>query len=129
MNINNLYKKIMKNYLILCGLLCCLVTACTPHGETGDKLCLERKWAEAAQEYQKGADNGEAYSMWRLADAYGSGLGVEFNDSIALVWLTKAAEANCEEAKADMISAYINGTWGQPTDTVAALDFLKELDA
>lgn len=119
----------MKKYLFsFISLICSLMISCASHGEKGDKLRLEHKWEEAAQEYKKGAENGDAYSMWRLAKAYGSGDGVELNDSIAYVWLKKAADANLDEALTDMLRAKLFGHYGVKIDTIGAIKMLDDIE-
>ena len=72
-----------------------------------DKLRLENKFEEAAELYQKAADEGNAYAKWRLSKAYANGDGVDFDEQEALRLLKEAAEEGCEEAQCDLALAYM----------------------
>ena len=55
-----------------------VLSSCQSDVEHADSLRLENKFDEAAQLYQKAADEGDAYAMWRLSNAYANGDGVDF---------------------------------------------------
>lgn len=113
-------------YLCLFG-LSAFVCSCTNAVEEAEQLRSEYKYAEAVELYQKAADDGDAYAMWRLANAYRSGRGVEFNQEKALELLTKAADAGCEEAIVDLGRAYIKGELNAPVDTIKGVEMIKKI--
>ena len=77
-----------------------------------DKLRLENKFEEAAELYQKAADEGNAYAKWRLSKAYANGDGVDFDEQESLRLLKEAAEEGCEEAQCDLAMAYMFDWYG-----------------
>lgn len=79
-----------------------VLVSCQTDSEKADKLRLENKFDEAAELYQKAADKGDSYAMWRLAYAYVNGDGVDWDKTKALELLKKAAKGGCEEAKYDL---------------------------
>ncbi len=84
-----------------------LLVSCQTDSEKADKLRLENKFDEAAELYQKAADEGDAYAMWRLSNAYNNGDGVDWDETKALELLKQSAKAGCEEAKCDLAFAYM----------------------
>lgn len=92
--------------LIIATLLFALCS-CQDDCSKADKLRLQNKFEEAAELYQKAADQGNAYAMWRLSGAYANGNGVDFDESKAAELLIQASEKGCEEAKCDLAFAYI----------------------
>lgn len=95
------------NRLFLIAFIAIIVVSCQSDAEKADKLRLDNQFDKALVLYQKGADAGDAYAMWRLSNAYRDGDGVEFDQKEALKWLTKAAEGGCVEAKCELARAYI----------------------
>ena len=95
--------------------------------EKADKLYLENKFGEATALYQKAADNGKTYAMWRLAKAYKEGNGVEFSLETAFEWLKKAADNGCEEAISDLAFAYLGVEYNLPIDTLKGVNMIKQL--
>ena len=81
--------------IVLCSIM---VVSCQSDTAKADKLRLNNEFDEAAGLYQKAADAGDAYAMWRLSNAYANGDGVEFDEEKALNLLTQAANAGCLEA-------------------------------
>lgn len=92
--------------LIIATLLIALCS-CQDDCSKADKLRLQNKFEEAAELYQKAADQGNAYAMWRLSGAYSNGDGVDFDENKAAELLIQAAEKGCEEAKCDLAFAYM----------------------
>lgn len=84
-----------------------VLMSCQSDSEKADKLRLENKFEEAAELYQKAADDGDAYAMWRLSEAYANGDGVDWDEAKALKLLQKAAKEGCEEAKSYLAFAYM----------------------
>ena len=102
-------------------------TSSQNYSEKADKLRLENKFDEATALYQKAADNNDAYGMWRLSKAYGNGDGIEFSQEKAVEWLKKAADNGCEEALADLATAYLYGSYGLPVDSLKGVNIIKQL--
>lgn len=114
-----------KMYLfLLMGMM--ILSSCSDV-KKADKLRLEHKFDEAAVLYQKAADDGDAYAMWRLGNCYNGGYGVEQDGKKAYEWYVKAAKAGCEEAKADIICAKIYGWYQQKKDVKKGINLLTEL--
>lgn len=114
-----------KLYLfLLMGIM--LLSSCSDV-EKADKLRLEHKFDEAAALYQKAADKGDAYAMWRLGECYARGTGVEFDEKKAYEWISKAAKAGSEEAKADIACTLIYGWYNQEKDVKKGIKQLTEL--
>lgn len=76
--------KIIRFFLI--AFIAIMVVSCQSDAEKADKLRLNNEFDEAVVLYQKGANAGDAYSMWRLSNAYGNGDGVAFDQKEALKW-------------------------------------------
>ena len=77
------------NSLLVIAILFAL-SSCQTDVEHADSLRLENKFDEAAQLYQKAADEGDAYATWRLSIAYGNGDGVDFDLEKAFTLLKEA---------------------------------------
>lgn len=104
-----------------------LFISCQSDSEKADKLRLENKFEEAAKLYQKAANNGDSYALWRLSNAYNNGDGVEYDEQKAFDLLKQAAEAGCEEAICDMAFTYMFGWFGMDEDTDQGKSMLEEL--
>lgn len=89
-----------------------VLLSCQTDSEKADKLRLENKFDEAAELYQKAADEGDAYAMWRLSNAYANGDGVDWDEVKAFDLLKQAAKGGCEEAKCDLAFAYMFDWYG-----------------
>jgi len=105
------------------------VSSCTNYSEKADQLRIEYKYGDAVKLYQKAAEGGDAYAMWRLFRAYWEGLGVEFNQEKALEMLNKSSEKGCEEAIIDLGRAYIYGYLNLPVDTIKGVEMIKAVVA
>lgn len=103
------------------------LVSCQTESEKADKLRLENKFDEAAELYQKAADEGDAYAMWRLSYAYGNGNGVDWDEAKALVLLKQSAHAGCEEAKCDLAFAYMFDFYSIGKDEEKGKELLEEL--
>lgn len=100
------YIEAMKKILFTLVLALITLVSCDDVSKA-DKLRLENKFEEAAELYQKAADEGNAYAKWRLSEAYANGDGVDFDEQEALRLLKEAAEEGCEEAQCDLALAYM----------------------
>ena len=94
-------------YVLVMFIATFALISCQTDSEKADKLRLENKFDEAAELYQKAADEGDAYAMWRLSNAYDNGNGVDLDEAKALELLKQSAQAGCEEAKCDLAFAYM----------------------
>lgn len=103
------------------------VSSCTNYSEKADQLRIEYKYCDAVKLYQKAAEGGDAYAIWRLADAYANGFGVEFNQEKALELLKKSAEQGCEEAIIDLGTVYLYGRFNVPVDLVKGADLVNKI--
>lgn len=102
-----------KMKLLFIALISALVLlSCQTDSEKADKLRLENKFDEAAELYQKAADEGDTYAMWRLSKAYANGDGVDWDEVKAFDLLKQAAKGGCEEAKCDLAFAYMFDWYG-----------------
>lgn len=88
-----------------------ILVSCQDDCTKADKLRLQNKFDEAVELYQKAADEGNAYALWRLSKAYENGDGVDFDKKKASELLIQAAENGCEEAKCDLAYAYMFGSY------------------
>lgn len=103
------------------------LSSCQSEIEQADSLRLQNKFDEAAKLYQKLSDEGNAYAMWRLSNAYSNGDGVDFDQEKALTLLKKAADNGCEEAKSDLANAYMFGWFGIVKDTAKGKNMFEKL--
>lgn len=119
----------MKKFIAVCFLVvvATFLSSCTNYCKKADQLRMEYKYDEAVKLYQKAADGGDAYAIWRLADAYANGLGVEFNQEKALELFKKSAEQDCEEAIIDLGTVYLYGIFNVPVDTVKGADLVNKI--
>ena len=101
--------------------------SCQTDSKKADKLRLENKFDEAAELYQKAADEGDAYAMWRLSKAYNNGDGVDWDEAKALELLKQSAQAGCEEAKCDLAFAYMFDWYNIGKDEEKGKEILEEL--
>lgn len=115
------------NSLLVIAILFAL-SSCQTDVEHADSLRLENKFDEAAQLYQKAADEGDAYATWRLSNAYGNGDGVDFDQEKAFTLLKEAAEKGCKEAECDLSWAYMFGWYGH-TDSIKGKQMFDKLIA
>lgn len=77
--------------------------------DRADSLRLNNNFKEAAKLYQKAADHGDGYAMWRLSNLYYTGRGVDYNEEQAVALLRKSADTGCEKAICDTLIAHIKG--------------------
>lgn len=105
-----------------------VLSSCQSDVEHADSLRLENKFDEAAQLYQKAADEGDAYAMWRLSNAYANGDGVDFDQEKAFTLLKEAADKGCKEAECDLSRAYMFGWYGH-TDSIKGKQMFDKLIA
>lgn len=118
----------MKRSCILAMLIASIAfVSCQTDSEKADKLRLENKFDEAAELYQKAADEGDAYAMWRLSNAYGNGDGVDWDEAKAMGLLKQSAQAGCEEAKCDLAFAYMFDWVNIGKDEEKGKEMLEEL--
>lgn len=115
------------NSLLVIAILFAL-SSCQTDVEHADSLRLENKFDEAAQLYQKAADEGDAYATWRLSNAYGNGDGVDFDQEKAFTLLKEAADKGCKEAECDLSWAYMFGWYGH-TDSIKGKQMFDKLIA
>lgn len=115
------------NSLLVIAILFAL-SSCQTDVEHADSLRLENKFDEAAQLYQKAADEGDAYATWRLSNAYRNGDGVDFDQEKAFSLLKEAAEKGCKEAECDLSFAYMFGGYGH-TDPIKGKQMFDKLIA
>lgn len=116
------------NLLLLIGILLGF-SSCQTDVERADSLRLQNKFDEAAQLYQKAADAGDAYAMWRLFIAYNNGDGVDYDQDKAFSFLQEASKRGCKEAQADLSRAYMSGWNGVTPDSVKGKQVFDELVA
>ena len=115
------------NSLLVIAILFAL-SSCQTDVEHADSLRLENKFDEAAQLYQKAADEGDAYATWRLSNAYDNGDGVDFDQEKAFTLLKEAADKGCKEAECDLSWAYMFGWYGH-TDSIKGKQMFDKLIA
>lgn len=108
----------MKKIYLLINIAFCIIVfiSCQSDAAKADNLRLKNQFDEAAVLYQKAADAGDAYAMWRLSNAYANGDGVEFDEEKALNLLKQAANAGCPEAECDLAMAYMFDWYGVGED-------------
>ena len=116
----------MKKLSLYFLLMIAILASCSDT-DKADKLRLERKYDEAAALYQKAADKGDAYAMWRLAECYSTGNGIEFNQKKAYDWIVKSAKAGQEEAKVDLALTKIYGLYGQSKNVKEGINEMEVL--
>jgi len=104
-----------------------MLMSCQTDSKKADKLRLENKFDEAAELYQKAADEGDAYAKWRLSNAYGNGEGVDWDEAKALELLKQAAQDGCEEAKCNLALAYLFDWFGIGKEPEKGKEMLEEL--
>ncbi len=117
----------MKRSIFIIFLLTVTLLSCQSEIEKADKLRVENKFDEAAALYQKLADDGDAYAMWRLSAAYSNGDGVDCDKAKSFELLKQAAKAGCEEAKCDLAFAYMFGWFGTGLETEKGKGMMDEL--
>ena len=123
---NTKTKSKMKQLLVVL-ISAVMLISCQTDSEKADKLRLENKFDEAAELYQKAANEGDAYAMWRLSNAYSNGDGVEWDKAKALNLLKQAALGGCEEAKCDLSFAYMFGWYEIEQDAEKGKTMLDDL--
>ncbi len=116
-------RSIVFSFLILVIFL----LSCQSDSSKADKLRLENKFDEAAELYQKAADGGDSYAMWKLSKAYSGGEGVDFDTNKAYELLERAADKGCEEAKCDFALAYMFGWLNVKKDPQKGKELLEKL--
>lgn len=104
-----------------------IIVSCQKTSSKADRLRLNNEFYEAAALYQKAADAGDAYAMWRLSNAYSQGDGVEYDEKKALEWLQKSAEKGCEEAKCDLAFAYMYDWYNIGEDKIKGKEMMDAL--
>lgn len=117
-------KKIIVSALLLSAFL---MISCSSDSEKADKLRLENKFEEAAELYQKAADEGDAYAKWRLSNAYGNGDGVPCDKEKALELLKEASKEGCEEATCDLALAYMFDTYNIGKNVPKGIEIIENL--
>lgn len=118
----------MKKSIIYLALITIVtLMSCQTDSEKADRLRLKNKFDEAAELYQKAADEGDAYAKWRLANAYGNGDGVDWDEDKAVELLKQSAQDGCEEAKCDLAYAYMFDWYNIGKDTDKGKKILDDL--
>lgn len=75
--------------------------------------------------YQKAADNGLAFSMYKVAEAYSSGKNDITPDSKAITWATKAAKKGNSDAMLLLANCYYEG-WNVTKNFDTAKDWYEK---
>lgn len=88
--------------------------------------CIEGLWGLALEINEPLAQLGDVEAMKRLGQHYASGLGVTQDDTLAVEWLRKAADAGSEGAVFSLACMYLNG-WGVAQDAAKADALLQSL--
>ena len=118
----------MKKSIIYLALITIVtLMSCQTDSEKADRLRLKNKFDEAAELYQKAADEGDAYAIWRLANAYGNGDGVDWDEDKSIELLKQSAQDGCEEAKCDLAFAYMFDWFNIGKDTDKGKKILDDL--
>jgi TPR repeat protein len=74
---------------------------------------MEQNQTQAAQWYEKAANQGYVDAQYNLSLMYASGRGVKKNDAQAMMWLSLAAKQGDKEAK-KLLLDYIDGKYDKP---------------
>lgn len=99
-------------FFFIFSIFALILTGCNSKSEKADTLRLECRFSEAFDLYKQAADEGDAYAKWRLAKAYGNGLGVEMDEAKAWSLLQEAHIEGCPQATCDVSMAYLYGHYG-----------------
>jgi predicted Ser/Thr protein kinase len=83
-------------------------------------------YAEAISLYRRGAEKGDANSMYSLGILYSQGLGVPADYSTARSWYQKASEHGYKTALYSIGLLYFEGGPGMPKDCAAARQWLSQ---
>jgi hypothetical protein len=69
---------------------------------------VKQNYEKAFEWYQKAADAGDAYAMYKVAHCYENGEGVDSDEDLYIEWLEKARDAGleCAEDELDEIGYY-----------------------
>lgn len=118
----------MKKYILYTITLSMLLfSSCISNSKKADRFRIENRFDDAAELYQKAADEGESYAKWRLSIAYGNGEGVDYDEEKALELLIEASNEGCEEATCDLACAYIFGSYNIDKDLERGKSILENL--
>lgn len=127
-------KNINKSTMIMKHLKCFFLfvislsfISCMDNVEKADKLRIENKFEEAAELYKEAAAEGNAYAMWRLANAYSNGDGVDYDEKKAWELLNQASDGGCDEAKCDLAYSYLFGWYSIGEDKTKGKAMLDKL--
>lgn len=77
--------------------------------EAADKAYAEGAYLAARTAYVVEAEKGNAHAMFRIAEMYWNGMGMQKNNERALNWYSRAAEAGHMEAAYQTASLYMDG--------------------
>lgn len=121
------FNNMKTSFLFVAIISSIMLMSCQTDSEKADKLRIENKFDEAAELYQKAADEGDAYAKWRLSNAYSNGDGVDWNEAKALELLRQAAQEGCEEAKCTLAFAYMFDLYGIGKDIEKGKAMLDDL--
>ncbi|OSM02484.1 putative serine/threonine protein kinase [Magnetofaba australis IT-1] len=86
------------------------------------KLTQAEIFAQQFKELEDKANQGDITSMYDLGMRYAEGRGARVNQSKAVDWFTRAAEAGHAQAQSKLGAAYQNGT-GAPQDSNLAIQW------
>ena len=79
-------------------------------GDARDGSCIvEEPWARKPEWFQKGADEGDAWSQYNLGEMYEFGDGVPKNPSEAFRWYQQSAALDFVLAQLKVAAAYLDG--------------------
>lgn len=76
---------------------------------TADKAFTKEAYLAARTAYLVEAENGNAHAMFRIAEMYWNGLGMQKNNERALNWYTRAAEAGHLDAAYQTARLFMDG--------------------
>lgn len=96
--------------------------------ETADKAFADGAYLAARTAYVVEAEKGNTHAMFRIAEMYWKGLGMQKNNERALSWYTRAAEAGHVEAAYQTANMFMEGDVVLTNYTEAARLFELALD-
>lgn len=112
---------------LLTSVVTLCIMSCQSEIEQADALRLDNEFEQSSELYEKLANQGDAYAMWRLSNAYYNGDGVDFDREKGFEWLNKSADKGCEQAVCDLARSYMLGLNGVKKDEAKGKQMLDKL--
>lgn len=119
----------MRRFIVGFSFVFCLFgfISCSNLNRQADALRLKDNFDDAFALYSQSAEEGSAYAKWRMADAYFTGNGAEYDITKGKELLEAAASEGCEQAIAYLACCHLYGWDNYQRDSARGRKMLDDV--